>query len=83
MARMNRLCAPVNYAGPMMSLKKRNNPEVSHTDTAKMLERFLLEIENGIEVLRHEQPRPDQEGIDRLTALAVRISEDIAHEKQA
>ncbi len=48
-----------------------------------MLERFLLEIENGIEVLRHEQPRPDQEGIDRLTALAVRISEDIAHEKQA
>ncbi len=52
------------------------------TETTIMLERFLLEIENGIQVLRHEQPRPNQERIDRLTALTVRIREDIAHEKQ-
>jgi hypothetical protein len=52
------------------------------TDITNILERFLVEIENGIKVLRHEQPRPNQERIDRLTALAVRIREDIAHEKQ-
>lgn len=53
------------------------------TDTTNILERFLSEIENGIEVLRHEQPRPNQERIDRWTALAVRVREDIAHERQA
>ena len=52
------------------------------TDTTNILERFLLEIENGIRALRHEQPRPNQERIDRWTALAVRVREDIAREKK-
>lgn len=50
---------------------------------ADILERFLEEIENGIKAMRHEQPHPNQERIDRWTALAVRVREDIAREKQA
>jgi hypothetical protein len=53
------------------------------TDTTNTLERFLAEIENGIAALRHEQPRPNQERIDRWTALGARVREDIAHEKRA
>ncbi len=52
------------------------------TDSTNILERFLVEIENGIKAMRHEQPRPTQERIDRWTALAVRVKEDIAREKQ-
>jgi hypothetical protein len=52
------------------------------TDPTSILERFLLEIENGIAALRHEQPHPNQERIDRWATLAVRVREDIAREKQ-
>lgn len=49
------------------------------TDT-NILGRFLLEIENGIGAMQHEQPL-NQERINRWTALAVRVREDIAHEQ--
>ena len=58
-----------------------DNPKV--TDVKRQPEsmvaaNFLVELENGIGMLRKATP-PDQERIDRLVRLTVEVREYIAH----